>query len=63
MPNPEDILSIDSENVAEFIQEQAAAKTLSALIHRLNELLIAGDAASSRLAALALNHLGFPEYA
>ncbi|GAB5448589.1 hypothetical protein [Gymnodinialimonas sp.] len=63
MPSPEDILSIDRTKVAAFIQDQASAKTLSALVKHLNELLITGDAAASQRASRALQHLGFPEYA
>lgn len=63
MPSPEDILSIDSDDIATFIQTHAAAKTLSALIQHLNDLLIAGDTVASDHAARALRHLGFPEYA
>lgn len=63
MPTPEDILSIDRAKIAEFIQDQAAAKTLSALVKHLNEVLIAGDEAASQMAGRALRHLGFPEYA
>ncbi|MBY4894847.1 hypothetical protein KUL25_18980 [Rhodobacteraceae bacterium N5(2021)] len=63
MPSPEEILSIDREKIAAFIQDQASAKTLSPLVKQLNELLIAGDEAASHLAARALRHLGFAEYA
>lgn len=63
MPNPEDILSIDRAEIADFIQDQASAKTLSPLVKQLNDLLITGDEDASRLAAKALRHLGFPEYA
>lgn len=63
MPNPEDILSIDRAEIADFIQDQASAKTLSPLVKQLNDLLLTGDEAASRLAAKALRHLGFPEYA
>ncbi|WP_166486050.1 hypothetical protein [Jannaschia sp. CCS1] len=63
MPSPEEILSIDRDEIAAFIRDQAAEKTLSSLVHQLNEVLIAGDAAASQLAARALRHLGFPEYA
>lgn len=63
MPSPEEILLIDRESIADFIQKQATAKTLSALVKQLNELLIGGDEAARALAARALQHLGFPEYA
>lgn len=63
MPSSEEILSIDSDKVAAFIQQHASAKTLSALIKQLNDALIAGDAAASQMASRALQHLGFPEYA
>ena len=63
MPSPEDILSIDREEIAGFIQDQASAKTLSPLVRQLNEVLISGDEVASHLAAQALRHLGFPEYA
>lgn len=63
MPSPEDILSIDSSKIADFIQDQAAAKRLSVLVKQLNDLLASGDTAASPLAAQALRHLGFPEYA
>lgn len=63
MPSPEDILSIDRDHIAAFIQDQASAKTLSTLMKQLNDVLIAGDEAASQLAARALQHLGFPEYA
>lgn len=63
MPSPEDILSIDRAEIADFIQDQASAKTLSPLVKQLNDLLITGDEDASHLAASALRHLGFPEYA
>lgn len=63
MPSPEDILSIDRAHVAKFIQDQAAAKKLTPLVKSLNKLLEAGDEASRNMAARALRHLGFPEYA
>lgn len=63
MRSPEDILSIDHEEIAKFIQDQASAKTLSPLVRQLNDALITGDEGASHLAAKALRHLGFPEYA
>lgn len=63
MPSPKDILSIDSADVAKFIQDQAAAKKLTPLIKSLNKLLEASDEATRNMAARALSHLGFPEYA
>ncbi len=63
MPSSEDILALGRDQIATFIQDHASAKTLSELIKRLNEELIAGDAAARELAARALQHLGFVEYA
>lgn len=63
MPSSEEILSIDQDHIADFIQEHASAKTLSTLMKQLNDALIAGDEAASQMAARALQHLGFPEYA
>lgn len=59
MPSSEDILSIKGENVASFIQKQADARMLSAVVKRLNRDLMTGDQVSSQMAARALNHLGF----
>ncbi|UWQ96347.1 hypothetical protein K3728_03655 [Rhodobacteraceae bacterium M385] len=63
MPSPKDILSIDRADIATFIQDQAAAKKLTPLIKSLNKLLETGDDATRNMAAQALRHLGFPEYA
>ncbi len=63
MPSSEDILALGRDQIAKFIQDQASAKTLTDLIKRLNEDLIAGDAAARDLASRALRHLGFVEYA
>lgn len=59
MPSPQDILAIETDQIADFIQRHASAKTLSPIIKRLNADLMAGD----KIAARALEHLGFPEYA
>lgn len=63
MLSPQEILSISSDKIAEFIQDQVSAKTLSALMKYLNEQLLVGDQGTSDLAARALEHLGFPQYA
>ncbi len=59
MPSIHDILAIKSDLIADFVQEMISAKMLNPLIKNLNEKLLAGD----KMAALALEHLGFPEYA
>lgn len=63
MPSSEDILSLGRDQIAAFIQDQASARTLSDLVKRLNEELMVGDATAQDLAARALRHLGFVEYA
>lgn len=63
MPSPQDILSIRSDQIAAFIQEHTAQKTLSTLVKQLNDMLMYGDEAARHLAARALRHLGFPDYA
>ncbi len=59
MPSSEDILSIKGENIASFIQKQADARMLSAVVKRLNADLMTGDRTASQMAARALHHLGF----
>jgi hypothetical protein len=63
IPGPSEILQIDADRVSEFIQMHTNEKTLSHLVKRLNEDLIAGDETASEMAARALSHLGFAENA
>ena len=60
-PSPSDILALDRDRVAEFIQQHAGTRTLSGIVKQLNEDLIAGDETASEMAARALSHLGFSE--
>lgn len=55
----EDILSIEQDRVAGFIQEQANARTLSQTVQSLNSALLSKDQTASAMAAQALKHLGF----
>ncbi len=59
VPNASEVLALSADNIAEFIQEQTSAKTLSQLMRRLNDDLLAGDETASDMAAKALSHLGF----
>lgn len=63
MPSSQDILALTRDQVGAFIQDMTSERTLSQLVMRLNEELLAGDAAARDLAARALRHLGFAEYA
>ncbi|WP_224813659.1 hypothetical protein [Hasllibacter sp. MH4015] len=56
-----EVLSLDADKIATFIQEHATARTLSDVVRRLNDELIAGDQTASEMAAQALQHLGFVE--
>lgn len=59
VPNTEDILSMASSRVPEFIRSQAGSRTLSVLVRRLNRELLEGDETVRGRAAAALAHLGF----
>lgn len=63
MPSTDEILSIEGDHVAAFIKKHADARTLSTVVKRLNADLLADDRAASQMAAKALHHLGFVEYA
>ena len=62
-PSPKDILSVDTDSVADFIQHHAAARTLTPMVKRLNDSLMCDEPTARQLAAQALHHLGFVEYA
>lgn len=55
----EKVLSVAPEGMAEFIQQQAAARSLSKMVKALNRDLTEGDARVREQAAAALKHLGF----
>lgn len=63
IPKPEQILSIRTEKMGDFIQYHAATKTLSRMVRHLNRDLMAGDATAQDMAARALRHMGFPIHA
>jgi hypothetical protein len=58
-PSPEEILSVKSDHIADFIQRHSHARTLSSIVKRLNRDLIEGDETASFMASRALEHLGF----
>ena len=62
-PSSREILQIEVERIADFIQHHANEKTLSGMIKRLNEDLMGGDETASDMASRALSHLGFAEIA
>ncbi|WP_438974803.1 hypothetical protein [Roseicyclus sp.] len=63
MPNLtiEEILSVSSEAMPEFIRQKTSTRTLSRVVKTLNRTLIEGDDEARAMAASALRHLGFHE--
>lgn len=59
MPNSQEILLVERDRVAAFIEKHAHAKTLSKIVRNLNTDLMNGDERASDMAARALHHLGF----
>lgn len=62
VPQPEEILSVTTDGVSDFIQHHASTKTLSRIVRSLNRDLLDGDPRASEMAARALRHLGFCEH-
>ncbi|MBF9043453.1 hypothetical protein HKCCE4037_08950 [Rhodobacterales bacterium HKCCE4037] len=60
-PSPKEILQIDGDRIADFIQFHASQRTLSGLVKCLNDDLMGGDERASDMAARALSHLGFAD--
>jgi 3-methyladenine DNA glycosylase AlkC len=58
VPTANDILRVQPQAVAAFIQQHTATKTLSRIVKQLNRDLLDGDAATRAMAARALDHLG-----
>lgn len=63
LPSSEEILSIDVDKIPRFIQDHAAAKTLSEMMRVLNDQLMTGDEFARAMAQRALEHMGFAAYA
>jgi hypothetical protein len=61
VPNTEDILSVATDGVADFIRQQASARTLARMVRQLNAELLDGDAVARDMAAAALRHLGLAD--
>lgn len=60
VPTAQDILSLNDESIAGFIQTQAKERQLSLIMRNLNRDMLGADAEARALAAQALERLGFP---
>ena len=55
LPQPEDILALSTDAIAEFIADQRSSRSLHVLMQRLNERALSCDDMANR----AIQHLGF----
>jgi hypothetical protein len=53
------VLAVETDGMADFIQQHASTRTLSRMVKSLNRDLIEGDQQAREMAAAALKHLGF----